>query len=186
MCRYAMARYKPHYACFNCRKTFKRRLMWDINRDDKSIVEAKCPQCGQLMANMGLDFQSPKKDDIKAWSHIRDLYSVEITFHSCGCTGPGYIPKTTDKLIEYFEELLREFNANLEFWRQRVEPTNQKEIDRENSKHWDSISKVPYESRPKKGAISNEDAKKYWFDRIGDVKRKLELTRKSNNVQVTR
>jgi hypothetical protein len=160
--------------------------MWDINRDDKSIVEAKCPQCGQLMANMGLDFQSPKKDDIKAWSHIRDLYSVEITFHSCGCTGPGYIPKTTDKLIEYFEELLREFNSNLDFWRQRVEPINQKEIDRENSKHWDSISKVPYESRPKKGAISNEDAKKYWFDRIGDVKRKLELTRKSNNVQVTR
>jgi hypothetical protein len=40
---------------------------------------------------------------------------------------------------------------------------------------------VPFEVRPKKGAISNEDAKKYWFDRIGDVKRKLELIKKGNN-----
>ena len=42
---------------------------------------------------------------------------------------------------------------------------------------------MPYKLRPKKGAISNEEAKKYWFDRIGDVKRKLELIRKGNNVQ---
>jgi hypothetical protein len=174
MCRYAMVKYKPHYACFNCRKTFKRRLMWDINRDDKRIIEAKCPQCGQLMANMGLDFQSPKKDDIKAWKHIKNLYSVEITFHSCGCTGPGYIPKTKDKLIDYFEELIQVFKTNLEFWRERIEPTNQKEIDRENSKHWDSISKLPYELRKSKVNISNEDAKNYWFERIRDVENKLE------------
>ena len=40
MCKYAMALYKSHYACFDCKKTFKRRLMWDINRDDKRTVEA--------------------------------------------------------------------------------------------------------------------------------------------------
>ena len=32
MCRYAMVSYKPHYACFNCRKTFKRRLFYDIRK----------------------------------------------------------------------------------------------------------------------------------------------------------
>jgi hypothetical protein len=153
--------------------------MWDINIDDKRVVEAKCPQCGQLMANMGLDFQSPKKDDIKAWRHIKDLYSVDITFHSCGCTGPGYIPRTTDKLIEYLQEILTEFKSNLEFWRQRIEPSNQKEIDRENSKHLNSIGKIPYDLRPKKGAISNEDAKIYWFAKITEVELKLDKIKQS-------
>lgn len=45
-----MTTHKPHFACFECRKTFKRKLMSDINGDDKSTVEAKCPRCGQLMA----------------------------------------------------------------------------------------------------------------------------------------
>lgn len=110
-----MARYKSHYACFECKKTFKRRLLWDINRDDKRSIEAKCPQCGQLMANMGLDFASPKKDNLKEWAHIKNLYSVGITFHSCGCLGPGYIPKSTEKLIDYIEEIKASYFRNLEF-----------------------------------------------------------------------
>ena len=68
MCRYAMTRYKPHYACFNCRKTFKRRLLSDLeSKDDFQLKEAKWPDCGQLMANMGKDFEAPKKSAIKAW-----------------------------------------------------------------------------------------------------------------------
>lgn len=175
MCRYAMKSYKPHYACFECRKTFKRRLMWDIRRDDNSLVEAKCPECGALMASMGYDFESPKKDDIKAWQHIKDLYSVGITFHSCGCTGPGYIPRSKERLIAWFEEILLEYTSNLTFWRQRVEPTNQKEIQRESSKHGDEIIKIPYKSRPDRRPISNEEAKQYWFDRINEVKKKLDV-----------
>jgi len=174
MCRYAMSKYKPHYACFNCRKTFKRKLMWDINRDDKRTVEANCPQCRQFMANMGLDFPSPKKDNIKEWQHIKSLYSVGITYHSCGCTGPGYIPNTKEKLIEYFEELKREFRYNLDFWRKRQEPTNKKEIDSDNSRNWEFIRKVPGDLRPKKGAIKNEEAKIYWFDRIKEIEQKIE------------
>ena len=68
MCRYAMTRYKPHYACFNCRKTFKRRILSDLeSKDDFQLKEAKCPDCVQLMANMGKDFEAPKKSAIKAW-----------------------------------------------------------------------------------------------------------------------
>ena len=107
-----MAKYKPHYACFNCRKTFKRKLMWDIKRDNKDVTEAKCPQCVDLMANMGLDFESPKKDNIKEWNHIKELYSVGITFHSCGCSGPGYIPKDKDRLIAYFNEIKNDYTTN--------------------------------------------------------------------------
>ncbi|TAE74766.1 MAG: hypothetical protein EAZ85_03880 [Bacteroidetes bacterium] len=174
MCRYAMTSYKSHYACFDCKKTFKRRLMWDINKDDKRTVEAKCPQCGQFMANMGLDFKSPKKDNLKQWTHIKNLYAVGITFHSCGCTGPGYIPNSTEKLKEYFEDIKNTYFKNLEFWRQRIEPTNSSEEDREKSKNGSFICEIPYEIRPKKGAISNEDAKKYWLEKIKQVEQKIE------------
>lgn len=54
MCRYSMMVYKGHYACFNCQKTFKRRHLKDVDRDAQTSVDAKCPECGNLMANMGL------------------------------------------------------------------------------------------------------------------------------------
>jgi len=174
MCRYAMVIYKPHYACFKCRKTFKRKLMWDINRDDKRMVEAKCPQCGELMANVGLDFESPKKDDIKKWNLIKNLFSVGITFHSCGCGGPGYIPNTKEKLKEHFEDLKNNYNEQLNFWRKRKEPSNQKEIDKEKSKDWNYIARTPYEKRSKKGTISNEEAKLYWIGKLKEINTKLE------------
>jgi hypothetical protein len=96
-----------------------------------------------------------------------------VTFHSCGCTGPGYIPKDKDRLLAYFEEIISDYNKQLLFWRNRTEPTNEKEIQRENSKHWDNISKVPYDLRPKKGAIANEDAKNFWISRIKEVEQKI-------------
>jgi hypothetical protein len=155
--------------------------MWDIKRDNEDVTEAKCPQCGELMANMGLDFESPKKDNIKEWNHIKELYSVGITFHSCGCTGPGYIPKDKDSLIAYFEEIINDYNKQLIFWRNRIEPKTEKEIQRENSKHWECISRVPFDQRPKKGAITNEDARKYWLDRIKVVEQKLKIIKPTKN-----
>jgi hypothetical protein len=140
--------------------------MWDINRDDKRTVEAKCPQCGELMANMGLDFASPPSTRIKEWHHLKTLYSVGITFHSCGCTGPGYIPKDKESLIQYFKAILRDYHLSLSFWRQRIEPQSKREIDRENTKHWREIKNIPAELHPKKGVIDNIAAKKYWLDRI--------------------
>lgn len=174
MCRYAVTNYKPHYACFDCRKTFKRRLLSDIEScDEFQVKEAKCPDCGQLMANMGKDFEAPRKSDIKAWGHIRLLYSVGIAFHSCGCTGPGYIPNTKEKLIAYFRQIKEDYQTQLNFWRQREEPVNKKEIDRDKNKNWNYICEIPPGVRPKKGTISNEDAKNYWFDRIKEVEEKL-------------
>ena len=174
MCRYGLTTYKPHYACFDCKKTFKRRLISDINQNHNQSVEAKCPQCGQLMANMGLDFASPKKDDVKKWAHLKTLYTVGITFHSCGCSGPGYIPNSTEKLKEYFEDIKKNYFKNLDFWRQRTEPTNSREIDSDKSKNWEFISRLPSIITEKKGLISNEDAKNYWFDKIKQVELKLE------------
>lgn len=139
-----MTKYKPHYACFNCKKTFKRRLIVDINRDETNTVEAKCPQCGELMADMGLDFASPKMDNIKEWNHLKNLYAVGITFHSCGCTGPGYIPNSSDQLKAYLEYIKASYLKNLEFWRNRIEPTTKKEMEKGMYKNWSELRNVSH------------------------------------------
>ncbi len=113
MCRYHISRYKPHYACFSCRKTFKRRLMWDIARTNESQAEARCPECAELMADMGLDFAAPPKKDLKQWDLLKSMYSVGITFHSCGCYGPGYIPKSKEALLKHFTERLENYKQTL-------------------------------------------------------------------------
>jgi DNA-directed RNA polymerase subunit RPC12/RpoP len=175
MCRYAMSAYKPHYACFNCRKTFKRRLMADIQRGEGTKNEAKCPECGEFTASMGLDFESPKKNDLKNWAHLKSLYSVGITFHSCGCTGPGYIPNTTERLIVYFEELKAEYFKNIEFWRSRFEPTTRAELDRDESKNGPHLWQIPKSYRANKEEIKNEEAIKFWLGKVKEVEGKLAI-----------
>lgn len=171
-----MVKYKSHFACFACCKTFKRRLLGDIKKIRHSeSKEAKCPECGALMANMGKDFEAPKKNDAKAWEHIRKLYSVGIAFHSCGCTGPGYIPNTTEALRAYLNEQKNGYEKQLTFWRQRVEPQNQSEADREMSKNGNYILNVPDQIRPKKGFVANEDARNYWISMISKVNEKLAI-----------
>ncbi|WP_026315534.1 hypothetical protein [Riemerella columbina] len=173
MCRYAMTVYKSHYACFECRKTFKRRLLKDVNRelDYEDSVEAKCPQCGGLMADMGLDFESPKMNDAKAWEHLRDLYSVGITFHSCGCSGPGYIPRDKEALIRYFECIKADYLSNLEFWRNRVEPTNKKERLKDSDKNWWELVRVANDY--KKRVVTNQEGFDFWLNRVKEVEAKL-------------
>ena len=175
MCRYAMTNYKPHYACFHCRKAFKRKLLHDVNREEEQSVEAKCPQCGGLMADMGLDFKAPKMKDEEAWEHLKSLYSVGITFHSCGCNGPGYIPNTKEELIRYFQERLDSYLKQQAYWIKRIEPENQSELDREKSKSWEYLGRIPSQLKTKKGAVSNEDGRNYWNARIQEVENKLKL-----------
>jgi hypothetical protein len=168
-----MVSYKPHYACFDCRKTFKRRLMCDIERGEKSVQEAKCPECGELMANMGLDFESPKKDDVKKWEHIKSLYSVGIAFHSCGCSGPGYIPNSKEKLIEYFENLRDTYLKNINFWRLRTEPTNKQEREKDYQKNWHELGKVS--SNSKKEIVKNQEGITFWLNRVQEIESKISL-----------
>ena len=168
-----MTSYKPHYACFDCRKTFKRRLFKDIKTGNQSDLEVKCPDCGSFMANMGLDFESPKKDDVKKWEHIKSLYSVGIAFHSCGCSGPGYIPNSKEKLQEYFEDLKGKYLKNIDFWRTRTEPTNKREIDREWNKNWVELGSVSRKS--KKEVVKNQDGIDFWLSRVREIESKISL-----------
>jgi hypothetical protein len=168
-----MVAYKPHYACFNCRKTFKRKLINDIKRGAESVQEAKCPECEGLMANMGLDFESPKKDDLKKWEHLKSLYSVGITFHSCGCSGPGYIPNSKEKLIEYFEDLKTNYLKNIDFWRTRIEPTTKVEHDKDSQRNWGKLNTIS--ANFKKEIVKNQDRIDFWLKKAQEIESKISL-----------
>lgn len=180
MCRYAMSTYKPHYACFECRKSFKRRLLGDIqggvNKDAK-VNSAKCPDCGNIMADMGLDFEAPKKKDIKAWNHMALLHQVDITFHSCGCSGPGYIPKDSDALIEHFSRIKDVYLEHQSFWSRRTnDPKTQSDVAKDKHRNESFLSSIPYEFRKgtkSKPIYDSRKAQIYWGEKVADIERKI-------------
>ena len=115
MCRYATTHYKKHYACFACRKAFKRRNQADIDPSGDPHP-ARCPDCALLMADMGLDFAPPKLRDVQAWAAAAALYELGESFHSCGCGGPGYRPRDPARLAAFFAERAQEYQHQLSLW----------------------------------------------------------------------
>lgn len=96
MCRYALfGPYKEHYACFSCRKMFRRPSRHGLLYPPPvgQVPVAPCPDCGQPMRDMGRDFKAPKRSDVEQWKKVVLLYTHGYTFHSCGCDGPGPRPK---------------------------------------------------------------------------------------------
>jgi DNA-directed RNA polymerase subunit RPC12/RpoP len=75
------------YACFECRKSFKRqqfhsshnRFMTDEQSraqqrevtEFEEIRKYNCPDCGQPAHYMGLDFKAPSKGNTQAWKEVR-------------------------------------------------------------------------------------------------------------------
>lgn len=171
MCRYAMTPYKDHFACFACQKTFKRRLWVDIKKGEKENSPAKCPQCTGSMVSMGKDFESPKQNDDKAWQHLKNLYEVGITFHSCGCTGPGYIPRDKEALLNYFEKIKADYITELTFWRNRIEPETKQERINDEQRNWNKLSTI--NSKYKTESVKNQEGMDYWLQRIHQIDIKI-------------
>lgn len=73
----------------------------------------KCPECGSLMADLGLDFKAPRKTALKQWKIIEGMYKTGHCWHTCGCDGPGFIPKEKYQYIEYLKKYLKNFNIQL-------------------------------------------------------------------------
>jgi hypothetical protein len=115
MCRYAMHNYKPHLACFRCRKVYRRRLPHDIKHHGPSLP-AVCPECAGPVASMGLDFKTPPRDDLKRWQLAEELWTIGETFHSCGCSGPGYRPRDMPEYRAYLIERHGEYLGTLRHW----------------------------------------------------------------------
>ena len=175
MCRYAQYSYKPHLACFACRKTFKRRWLSDIDRDTTRAdsVPATCPQCRGQLADMGLDFKSPPVRDVAAWQHLRNLYAAGITYHSCGCSGPGYVPATTAALASYLAERLAGYVQELRYWLTRPVLVTKAELELDKQQNWYRASRLPQAARLAKGRVDATQAVAYWQGRVSEVENHL-------------
>jgi hypothetical protein len=178
MCRYGFTTYKPHFACFACRKIFKRRLLRDAlpNAANAASKSANCPQCGGLMPNMGLDFKVPKTKERKAWQHLAYLHEVGITFHSCGCGGTGHIPKDKTALLAHLERIKKNYSTHRDFWaKRRVEPSTPEAVAQDERQHASFLVGLPAEARTSKD-VESFDARKaylYWYEKVVEVARQF-------------
>ncbi len=181
-----MTIYKPHFACFECRKTFKRRLLRDIRKGYKLAVEAKCPECGNLTADMGLDFESPRKDDHKSWEHTKNLFMVGVTFHSCGCIGPGYIPKSFEQLLELLMKKKQTYIANLRFWLNRNEANNKAEMKSEIAATADFNGQIPSQLKTKRGYVKPQEAVDFWNEKLSALDDKIQHLHKQSKQTISK
>ena len=85
----------------------------------------KCPDCATEMFSIGLDFRAPKKSKIKEWKIIRSMYEVGNTFHTCGCDGPGYIPKNGRDHLGDLQKIREKYLNHLEV---RCEEVSQEQL----------------------------------------------------------
>lgn len=197
MCRYGMHSYKQHYACFECRKAFKRRLLADVQPgrqesvagrwfranatlQERQVLEeepevAKCPDCGGPMASMGLDFEAPPKDDYRAWQHLRSLYKVGIAFHSCGCGGPGLVPATTEALVSHLTQQLSGYVMQLRYWLIRSTPVSKSEFEVDKKENWHHNWGLQKDA---KGRVDAPAALAYWQGRVQQLERHIADTKK--------
>ena len=137
MCRYAFYQYKSHYACFKCKKGFKRKNLDDITREKIASKPFNCPECSNLMANVGLDCEIPKKSNAQQWKVLESLFEIGITYHSCGCGGPGYRPKGLDELKSFLLNMKKIYkNQYKSSLHEQGLDTVQKSERTESLKHW--------------------------------------------------
>lgn len=147
MCRYGMyGPYKEHYACFHCRKGFK----WpqDAHRWPSKEMQpdaVKCPECGEPMAGMGLDFRPPRQGDTRQWAKVQLLFLNGYAYFSCGDGGPGYRPRTLREVPEFLasrpprslgEALLRRITAREESGARWKRETSLSANQSHGSGHW--------------------------------------------------
>lgn len=62
------------YACFACRKSFKKPFVPDRRY--------KCPQCARDMAHLGRSFKAPRKTEKQQWEKVHRLWSAGYRFHT--------------------------------------------------------------------------------------------------------
>ena len=170
MCRYSFYKYKNTYGCFNCQIGFKRRNLFDVQPElhaqmskeareanPKSRVsvsethEAKCPNCGGEMANLGRDLRLPAKTKNEQWQCIKYLIDNKYNIYSCGCQGIGFVPhkmadaiaivaerKEIQKAIQKKYDIERKFEEKAKAKRkgdkERVIRKQLKEIEKEEKK----------------------------------------------------
>lgn len=105
--------YKSKFVCTDCRKTFKRRLLSDISKEQEVSKPPKCPECGKTTFWIGPKFRSPKTEDIKSWNSVKILCRLEIISFSGWATIPINIPKSEKELKELLVKIKNTLQLSL-------------------------------------------------------------------------
>jgi DNA-directed RNA polymerase subunit RPC12/RpoP len=79
-------RYLMHFACFRCRRSFKRR----VELGSKDFVR-RCPRCGGRALDLGRHFKPPKADDLAQWEKVRFLVAAGFFFQHVYDEGKGQV-----------------------------------------------------------------------------------------------
>jgi hypothetical protein len=130
MCRYAFYNYKSTFGCFKCQVGFKRRNLYDVQPElsdkiskearvakEKGVEfiypgnEAKCPNCGGEMANLGRDLRLPAKTKNEEWACIKYLVDNKYNIYSCGCQGIGFVPHKMEDAITLVAEYKNKYKV---------------------------------------------------------------------------
>lgn len=94
----------------------------------------KCPDCGQPMIDMGLDFKPPRQTDVKAWRTLHGMYRVGHEFFTCGCNGPGFIPISTAEYRQYLRDRRKQYEWQMNHARDSLELSSDRK--REAGEYW--------------------------------------------------
>lgn len=84
------SRFLVSYACFRCRKNFKKPFVAD--------QDYKCPQCSEPLAHMGRSFKAPRQTETKQWEKARRLWAAGYRFHTN--TRRQHVPPYPEKLSD--------------------------------------------------------------------------------------
>ena len=66
--------YKNHFACFGCRKMFRKPPSQDLPEAIRKPYVPECPECRLPMHNMGKAFTPPRQNKVKLWREIESKY----------------------------------------------------------------------------------------------------------------
>ena len=86
--------YLTQCVCFECRKSFKKNL------EDPRFVPT-CPDCGQVLEDMGRYFRAPRKADGKQWRKIEMLFRAGVYFGGTQSPELGRFPDTIREAREF-------------------------------------------------------------------------------------
>lgn len=98
LCHYAHHWYKTRYACFRCRKAFKRRDPRDLD-PGAGIAWPRCLECGGEVHDMGVGFHPPRREQVKQWRRLEELAASGAKLLCCRVEGQPRGPLELRELL---------------------------------------------------------------------------------------
>jgi len=103
--------YMMHFACFRCRRSFKRSVEFGAMDYVK-----RCPHCGGRALDLGRHFKPPKVGDLDQWKKIRLLVAAGFFFQHVGNDETSQVPYP--ETLEEAREFIARYRSQA--WTQRM------------------------------------------------------------------